>query len=281
MGDTEFQQLSKTDRNPVQESRYQELLKSGGGSAGGGNDIAANAAQMLKMYQEANKPAVESLQSSIPEIQNKYAQTGEYFQKQVGTLDERYKNLLSSITGARDTSVQNVTTNTSQELGRRGISAESGLFGQTVNKMTQPVQQAFAGDVSNLGNSQQSALDSLMNLISGNTQNSVESQRAVQNAIAQLQSGAGASSIQTALAMQQQQQAQEQAAAKLASDEKIAALGKTGSSQSRYITLGDGATLYDTVEQKVVSENNKNFAGTSGGGGLNITDLWTKFNATP
>lgn len=36
--------------------------------------------------------------------------------------------------------------------------------------------------------------------------------------------------------------------------------------QDRYVTLGDGATLYDTQTGKVVSENTKNFAGTAGGG---------------
>ncbi len=39
-GDTELQQLAKTDRNPIQEPRYQELLRqareSGGGTSGGG-----------------------------------------------------------------------------------------------------------------------------------------------------------------------------------------------------------------------------------------------------
>ncbi len=33
--DTELQQLAKTDRNPVQETRYQELLKSSGGKSNG------------------------------------------------------------------------------------------------------------------------------------------------------------------------------------------------------------------------------------------------------
>jgi hypothetical protein len=242
---------------------YANLNKGSGGSSSGGN-IAQSAADLLKMYQEANKPAIESLQASIPEIQNKYAQTGQYLQKQVGTLDERYKNLLSSITGARDTAVQNVETNTSQELGRRGISAQSGLFGQTVNKATQPVQQAFAGDISNLGNSQQSALDSLMNMISGNTQSSVESQRAVQNAIAQLQAGAGQSSVTGALQQYQAQQAATEAQKQRDLQLQIAQMGQGGSSQDRYITIGDGAMLLDTSTGQII-ENQKSFAGTSGG----------------
>lgn len=41
MADSELQQLSKTNRNPAQETRYQELLKASGGSGGGGLNIPA------------------------------------------------------------------------------------------------------------------------------------------------------------------------------------------------------------------------------------------------
>lgn len=39
----------------------------------------------------------------------------------------------------------------------------------------------------------------------------------------------------------------------------------TKANQSRYITLGDGATLYDTQTGRVVSENSKNFKASGGG----------------
>jgi len=50
MADTEFQQLAKTDRNPAQETRYQELLKTQGGSAGGIslNDVGGSAVDFAK-----------------------------------------------------------------------------------------------------------------------------------------------------------------------------------------------------------------------------------------
>ncbi len=267
MGDTELQQLQKTDRNPVQETRYQELLKGSGGSSGGGSDLVGNAAQLLAMYQKANEPAVQSLQASIPEIAQKYEQTGQYLQKQVGNLDQRYKDLVSSITGEKETAVQNVTTNTSQELGRRGISAEGGLFGQTINKAVLPVQTAFAGDISSLGNQQQSALDTLMNMIQGNTQNSVESQRAVQNAIATLQSGAGQSSVTGALQLQQQQQAQAEAQAQRDLQLQIAQMGDT-SSGNPYMTLGEGGTLIDTRTGQIVYTAPKTYKAEGGGGDI-------------
>ena len=235
----------------IWDDNYAAQQKQSSGGGGGAPDYASIAREQMKMMQEANAPIVASLQASIPEQQAKYAQQGQYLQKQVGSLDERYKTLLTSITGARDTAVQNVTTNTSQELGRRGISAESGLFGQTVNKATQPVQQAFAGDVSNLGNSQQSALDSLMNLIQGNTQSGIESDRAVQNAIAQLQAGGAQSGITNALSMFQNQQAMAEAQKERDLKTQIASLPTTATSTDRYKVVG--GNIFDTTTQKFIS----------------------------
>jgi hypothetical protein len=236
----------------------------GGGSSSGS---APDYASMMNMYKEANAPVVASLQASIPEQQAKYAQQGQYLQKQVGNLDERYKTLLTSITGARDTAVQNVTTNTSQELGRRGISAESGLFGQTVNKATQPVQQAFAGDVSNLGNSQQSALDSLMNLIQGNTQSGIESTRAVQNAIAQLQAGGNQSGITSALDIWKQNQAATDAQKNRDLQEKLAAVKTTVNPLEQEKLLAEIANLQARTAN----------VGSGGGGGFDLQSEFQKW----
>jgi hypothetical protein len=211
------------DLNPVQRTRLQEL-SSQQGSSGSNNDIASLAAQQLQMYQKANEPAISSLQASIPEIQNKYAQTGEYLQKQVTNLDTRYKNLLDSIKGLQQSDVQATTTNTSQELGRRGISAEGGLFGKTINEAVLPVNRAYATQIGELGATQQSALDTLLNQISGNTQNQTAETRAVQNAIAQLQAGGNTSAITNALQLYQTQQSAQEAQANRDLQEKLAAV---------------------------------------------------------
>jgi len=264
--DTLLQQLAKTDRNPVQETQYQELLKSGGGSSGGG-DLAGNAAQLLAMYQKANEPAIASLQASIPETAQKYEQTGQYLQKQSTSLDQRYADILATITGSNTRNVQAATTNTSQELGRRGISAESGLFGKTIADVTRPIEEAFQGQAKELGFTRTSAMDSLMNLIQGNTQNSVESQRAIQNAMAQLQAGAGQSSVTGALQLQQQQQAQAEAQAQRDLQLQIAQMGDT-SSENPYMTLGEGGTLIDTRTGQIVYTAPKTYKSEGGGGDI-------------
>lgn len=219
---------------------------SSGGSSGG-NDIASLAQQQMKMYQEANKPVVQSLEAQIPTIGQKYAQTGQYLQTQVGNLDERYKGLLDSIKGLQQNDVQAVTTNTSQELGRRGISAEGGLFGKTVNEAVQPVNRGYAGQISSLGATQQSALDSLLNQISGLPTQQTQEEQAVRTAIAQLQAGGNTTGITQALQLYQNQQANSLEQQKLQAS-KDAALNST----DRYISIGNG--LYDTQTREIIQK---------------------------
>lgn len=244
-------------------------FRSSSSSSSGGN-VASNAADLLKLYQEANKPAISALESTIPTIGTKFAQTGQYLQKQVGNLEERYKTLLDSITGVKETAVQDVTTNTSQELGRRGISAESGLFGQTINKATLPVQRAFAGSVGELGATRQSALDTLLNQISGLPTQQTEAEQAVRTAIAQLQTGGNTNAIQGALQLTQQQQAAVEAQKNRDLQERLAAV-KTSTDPL------EQAKLLAEIENIKARTANIGAGGSSGA--LDFGSLWEQFNA--
>jgi hypothetical protein len=235
----------------------------GGGSSSGS---APDYASMMNMYKEANAPVVASLQASIPEQQAKTAQTGQYLQSKVGNLDDRYKNLLADIKGNQADEMGRTETNTSQELGRRGISAESGLFGQTMNKALSPVERYYTGQLNTAKTGNEDALATLMNLIQGNTQSGIESTRAVQNAIAQLQAGGNQSGITSALSLFNTQQSQAEAQRTRDAEMAIAQMGQGGSNQDRYITIGDGAMLLDTATGQII-ENQKNFAGTGGDSG--------------
>ncbi len=244
-------------------------FRSSSSSSSGGN-VASNAADLLKLYQEANKPAISALESTIPTIGTKFAQTGQYLQKQVGNLEERYKTLLDSITGVKETAVQDVTTNTSQELGRRGISAESGLFGQTINKATLPVQRAFAGSVGELGATRQSALDTLLNQISGLPTQQTEAEQAVRTAIAQLQTGGNTNAIQGALQLTQQQQAAVEAQKNRDLQERLAAV-KTSTDPL------EQAKLLAEIEN--IKARTANIGAGGGSGALDFGSLWEQFNA--
>lgn len=68
MADTELQQLAKTDRNPVQETRYQELLKmqgGGGGSASPRLDFVKGLTDQYLGIDAANKVKVDTARGKL------------------------------------------------------------------------------------------------------------------------------------------------------------------------------------------------------------------------
>src|SRR3990167_844071 len=110
--DSELQQLAKTDRNPVQETRYQELLKQGGGygqaasqSYGGGygGDVMGSAQQFTNFGKQNIAPVVSSLK-------------------------DRYKVLLDDI-----------GQTASRELGARGVPLSSTSAQEFIQKKQQPL----------------------------------------------------------------------------------------------------------------------------------------------
>ena len=188
--------------------------RGGGAGSGGGSDYETLARQQMKLSQEANAPAVQSLQSQIPTIQQSFQQQGNYLKSQVDPLNKRYENLISSIKGQGQEEINRTSTATSSELGRRGISSESGLYGQTVNQALNPINQRIAGNLSNVGTEQEQAIAALQNQIAQNPIQQTQAEQQVLAAIAQLQSGGASQGIQNALTQYgQQQQAQQQSAA--------------------------------------------------------------------
>ena len=186
MPDTELQQLSKTDRNPVQESRYQDLLKQGGG-LGGDTDLLGTAKQILGFQQQAAQPAVQSLQASIPEVSNKFATERSQLETQKNTLKQRYSNLLDELKGRENVDIASQQRVTSQEFGRRGIPLSSGLFDTSLNEAISPIRQYYTGQIKDVGLGQEEGLQNLQNLIAQLTGQETGSIRDIRNTIAQLQ----------------------------------------------------------------------------------------------
>lgn len=204
MADTELQQLAKTDRNPIQETRYQELMRqqgSSGSGGGGGMDYAAIAREQMKLMQEANQPAIQSLQASIPETQQKYAAESAQLKAQQEPLDKRYQNLLSEVTRQQGIQTSAEQTATSREFGRRGISLQSGIFDQTLNERLKPISEWAGGQTTQIGLSREDALRQLQNLIQNTELSGMDAVRGIQNAIAQLQAGGAQSGITNALSI--------------------------------------------------------------------------------
>ena len=71
--------------------------QSSGGGGGGGASYDEILKAAIKAQQEANQPAVASMQASIPTTQKLYEQQGQYLQSQVQPMEQRYQSLLNSI----------------------------------------------------------------------------------------------------------------------------------------------------------------------------------------
>jgi len=279
MADTELEQLAKTSRNPIQESRYQELLRQQPQQRTqqvSASDPQAAIDAAIKRMQEANRPAVESLQASIPEVQSKYATTRQQLQAREPSLQERYKNLINDIRGRGEADVNAQTRITSSELGKRGLTSDSTLAQQELQDAVSPLRQKYTSLEKDAALSQEDELRNLRDAITNLTPMETADMRSIQNAIAQLQSGAASQGVGQGLnlyqmdlqrQMQERQFAEEQKARELQQQ-----LAQASAAQKQYMTLGEGQTVFDPTTGRVVLTTPKTYK-ESGGGGMTAQDL--------
>ncbi len=172
-------------------------------SAGGGTVAGTNFDDILKrtiaMNQEANKPAVESLEASIPETQAKFTQARTQLEAERDPLKARYENLISQITQKGKVQEQRQSVATSGELGKRGIEMSSTMAQQELANALNPITAETSATLKDVGLSQEADLRSLANQIANLTTGETEAIRNVRSAIAQLQSGGSQAAINNAL----------------------------------------------------------------------------------
>lgn len=175
----------------------------GGPSGGGGSSmdpIALMKAQQQMMI-DANKPVVESLEASRPEIASKYQQTREQLQSSQAPLEQRYKDLLDSIKGNQAVAENRQTLTTNNELGRRGITGSSGVAQQEITNAVNPITQQYTGMAKETGLAREEGIRDIQNQIANLTPQETADMRGIQNLIAQLQSGAASQGAQQGLSL--------------------------------------------------------------------------------
>jgi len=204
---------------------YQELA--GGGYSGGGNpvpqtsNVVDTAKQLLQFQQQANQPAISSLQASIPETTAKFATARTSLEGQKVPLEARYKNLLDTILGNQEADISQTNLATSREFGRRGIPTTSGIVEKTLAEKTSPIRKFYTGQVTEAGISKEENLTKLNDLVASLTGQETEASRAITNAIAQLQAGDSTGAVTQALNLLAQNQSKTQADAESAWKEKV------------------------------------------------------------
>ena len=162
--------------------------------------------QAQEMYKKAAEPAIQSIQSSIPEIKSSIS-------SKTQLLTEKYNNLINSIKGNQVQAENRQTVVTAGEMGKRGIDPTSTLYGQELTNAINPITQGYTGLQADAINAQATGLSDLATL-------ETEQLRNVSNTIAQLQSGAGENAINTAMSLYQQAQANAQNAQNMAEQKR-------------------------------------------------------------
>lgn len=183
MADTEYGQLVKmgNSRNPIQQSRFQELQNSGqtalttdqspssSGFSTGVSDPVATAQKIQQFTVQANQPAISTLQG------------------QIAPLQQRYTDLLNSIKGVGTVASNFAQQSASMDLGRRGLLPQSQEGQQALSNALLPVTAQTQGQLSSAGLAQQQDINQ------------------INNAIAALQTGNPAQAITSAIGQYQSQ----------------------------------------------------------------------------
>ena len=242
-------------------SGFQSSGATTGASTAPQTDFTGIARQMLQLQQEANRPAVSSLQSQVPEIQAGFTQQKTQLEAKKEPLKARYDAILNQLKGKEQQEVTQTQTALGREYGRRGIPVSSGMFEQNLLEKTQPISQQYAGLTTEAGLGREEALQGIEGQISNLPFQEQEQVRAVMNAISQLQSGGNAQAIQNALSQFQFGQTQKTA------QESAAAAAKAPT------TLSEGQTIYDPTTGKAVYTAPKTYKPEEGG----VTDPLVTF----
>lgn len=196
-------------------------------SAPSTQDVIAQAQALRDFNVKNNQPAITSLQGQSTDLQS------------------RYKDLLASIKGQQGVAENQQITATSNELGKRGINNQSGVYQQEQATALRPLDAQYQGLSAQTGVAEQGQLNDIGNAVASLQAGNPESAAA-------LSSG----NLNTIYGVQQQ-------AANIAAQNAAQIQINKDTNQYRQIPYGGG--LYNT-------STNTNVAGGNGGG---ITPLTT------
>ena len=138
-------------------------ISDGGGVSGGGGNVLETAKQLLGFQQQANQPAIQSLQQQVGEVGQSFAGQRQRLESGIRPLRDRYNQILDEMKGR-------VSTDVSREYGRRGIPLSSGMFEQDLTSKINPITR-------DVGLAREEGVRGIEGLIAGLTGQETESKR--------------------------------------------------------------------------------------------------------
>lgn len=181
------------------------------GDSGEGNAFRSIfSAAGMSPEQKAVQPAIKSLESSIPEIQQKFGVERSRLEGEKEPLKQRYQLLLDQLKNRENKTTQQESIRLAREYGKRGVPVQSGMFEKNLSDVINPITSEYGNLMSQTALSREDSLRQIMNLVNQLTPQETEATRTVRNAIANLQAGAGKDAISNAFEMLKFQEQQRQ-----------------------------------------------------------------------
>ena len=165
------------------------------GQMGGSGDLANLNRANQALFAEANKPAIESLQASVPETKAAYGVAEQKIQSGIEPLKARYQSLLDELTRRQGVEEQQGGLALTREYGKRGVPVSSGMFDQNLIQNMTPIRQFYAGQSKDVGLGRESDLLAIANQLAQLPISQATDLRSIQNAIAAIQSGGSKDAI--------------------------------------------------------------------------------------
>jgi hypothetical protein len=261
--------------------KYYSYLKQGGSAFGDatpdrlGIDSKAQGELAAEGRQRAIQPAIDSYNATKPEITAKYDAARTQLEGQRQPLIDRYQVLLDSIKGNQTTAENRQTVTTNNELAKRGLSSDSGVSQQEMTNALNPITQQYTGLTKDTTLQREAGLQNITDTEANLTPQETADQRALTDAIAQLQANAGNQGVNDKLqlnasTLQQLLQQQHDAEAKREFDQNYA-LQQASAKQttSPYQLISEGQSLINPMTGQLIYNQPKTYKQASGavGGG--------------
>lgn len=231
--------------------------------------------------QKAIQPGLKSLEETLPEISQKYSTERSRLEGEKEPLKQRYQTLLNELKNKESQQVNTAQIAAAREFGKRGVPLSSGAYDQFLAQTVNPIQQNYSTLQTQTNQSMEEGLRNLTNLITGLTPQETADQRAIKQAMANLQVGAGQSSIENAFRQlqfqeQQRQFNQQQSLAQEQfnfSRQQTEAQKKAEDLSKNFVSLSEGNTLFNLLTGQAAYTAPKTYKPTSGSGTGNLPDL--------
>lgn len=238
--------------------------------AQGGLTLEEKQARQTAANLQAVQPAVTSLEAGIPEVKQAYTTRQSQLTAEKDPLIQRYQQLLDQIQGRETSQVNDVSRDTTRELGRRGITSDSTFASQQIQGVTAPIHSQAQSDILSTTFDREANLRQIDNSITNLTSEMVQAERDIRNSIAQIQATAGSQGVAQALQLYQIAQEQRKAdldrlqAAKEAADTNATNAAKINAPTSSVQEIGGRKVLITYDAQGNVT--NRTDLGASGSG---------------